>query len=76
MAHMNLKPEWVEQQRQLIANEKFIQFDTAYKPAAQFLVMELAQKNIPFRVINLGAGVTRVTIETDTCPKCKGTGKC
>lgn len=76
MAKLILREEWKELQRRLIANGKFIQHDCIRKDAAQFLVLELSQFNIPFKVINLGAGVTRITTEVDTCPKCKGTGKC
>ena len=42
----------------------------------KWLVTQLAARNISFKVINLGAGVRRVTTETSTCPKCNGTGRC
>jgi len=38
--------------------------------------LQLTSAGVPFKVIQLGAGVNRVTTETDQCPKCHGTGKC
>lgn len=50
--------------------------DNSFNPAIQWLVLELTNRNIPFRVIQLGAGVKRVTTDTEQCPKCHGTGRC
>ena len=50
--------------------------DTSFNPSDQWLILQLTEADIPFRLIQLGAGVKRVTTETDQCPKCHGTGKC
>lgn len=49
---------------------------SSYNPATQWLICRLAARNIPFRLIQIGAGVKQITTETATCPKCHGTGKC
>lgn len=38
---------------------------------ASWLVTKLARLNKPFKIFNLGAGVKRITTDTDTCPCCK-----
>ena len=43
---------------------------------SKWLIAYLASKNISFKVINLGAGVKRITTDTNICPKCNGTGRC
>lgn len=55
---------------------KFKEFTCTNNLSAQFLVLRLTEANIPFRIINLGAGLKKITTETDICPKCKGTGRC
>lgn len=42
----------------------------------KYIVLKLANWKIPFKVINLGCGVTKITTITNTCPKCNGTGSC
>lgn len=44
--------------------------------AVKHLVALMAHANVSFKIINLGAGVKRVTTYTDVCPKCNGTGRC
>ena len=39
------------------------------------LVYELAKRNIGFRIINMGCGVRKITIDTEICPKCGGSGR-
>jgi len=38
---------------------------------ANWLVNKLARLNKPFKIYNLGAGVKRITTDTDVCPCCK-----
>lgn len=45
-----------------------------FNKAAQYLVIKLTEAEIPFRVLNLGVGVKKITTDTTICPKCKGTG--
>jgi hypothetical protein len=76
----HLSPSWCEILQDDIRKygEEHIPFKrtTAIAQAKRYVVLQLAQRNIPFRVINLGCGVTTITTETDTCPKCGGTGRC
>jgi hypothetical protein len=85
---MQINPKWAERMRQNVEAyvdplkrgvgfypEK-IDETISYNPAVQWLICLLAQKNIPFKVVQLGAGVKRVTTDVHTCPKCNGTGRC
>jgi hypothetical protein len=81
-----INTRWIEQMKQEMAEYKQAIFDgTVPKPikvtsqsniCSSWLIGSLANHNIPFKVINLGAGVKQITTETDICPKCHGTGKC
>ena len=42
----------------------------------KWMVIQLTNAGIPFKMINLGAGVVRITTNTEVCPKCGGTGRC
>lgn len=53
-----------------------IDVTTSVNMCIQWLVMELAGAGLPFKLIQLGAGVKRVTTLVDVCSKCNGTGKC
>lgn len=48
-----------------------VDITTKYNNWAQFVILELSDANLPFKVINLGAGVKRITTETEVCPMCK-----
>lgn len=81
---MRINPKWIEsRQREIddfkdvtISGPKVIDVVSNYNPASQWLILNLAKNNISFKVINLGAGVKRITTQTDVCPKCNGTGRC
>jgi len=62
--------------KQAEGNKPIICVNTSFNLAVQWLVLRLTEASIPFRLIQLGAGVKRVTTETDQCPKCHGTGRC
>jgi hypothetical protein len=36
----------------------------------QALIMAMSERGIPFKIYNLGCGVTRITTDTNTCPCC------
>ena len=55
---------------------KAIEHTTGESLIKKIIVIKLANNNIPFKVINLGAGLTKITTETNTGSKCNGTGKC
>ena len=70
--------KWYEEKKRqaltilaLGAASEHIDETISFNKAAQALVVLLSNKNIPFKVFNLGAGVKRITTETDVCPCCK-----
>ena len=78
---MKLNPKWTEARRDEIAvyirdGQPAIDVTSPCNTAIQWLICRLADKNISFKIIQLGAGVKRVTTNTTICPKCNGTGKC
>ena len=83
---VRLNPKWLVAREQEIAayveaksngsELPKIDVTTATNQAIQWLIMRLSKAEIGFKLIQLGAGVKRVTTETDVCPKCNGTGRC
>ncbi len=77
---MRVSSEWTDKRMADLAsyrrNQTPIDVISQYNLAIQWLVAMLAREGVPFRLIQLGAGVKRVTTLTDVCPKCNGTGKC
>lgn len=71
-----LDKEWVIAQKILIANGEFKEWIGSFAPAKQFLIGELSKRGTPYKAIQLGAGVMKITTDVTVCPKCKGTGKC
>ena len=68
---MALNPKWTDGMQVKINAREKIDVTDAYIPAVQFLVSRLASAGIPYKIFQLGAGVKRITTETDTCPCCK-----
>lgn len=75
---MRLKKEWMvsvqmEMDAYLSNNppEKPFVHTTRFNKAAQWLIYELDKRGLKYRVYNLGAGVKKITTETDRCPACK-----
>ncbi len=71
-----LNPKWINEMNAEInatRNDtgKIFERILTYPPSKAWLVTALASYNIPFKVYNLGAGVSRITTDTDTCPCCK-----
>jgi len=83
---MRFNPAWVKEQEEKIAafksaqavgtDVKPIDVTTSMNAVAQFMIHRLSMAGIGFRLIQLGAGVKRVTTDTHVCPKCNGTGRC
>ena len=48
-----------------------IDVTTSFNKAIAWLIEVLSRRNIPFKLYQLGAGVKRVTTDTDCCPMCK-----
>ena len=47
---------------------------TGFNKAAQWYILYLRERNIPFKVNNLGAGVKEIIIQPTRCEYCKGKG--
>lgn len=71
-----INPKWQDAIREQLRTGTFTEIIESFNPAVQWLVKELVRREIPFRVLNLGAGVKKITTKVETCPKCHGTGKC
>ena len=68
---MMINPKWTDKIYKDVNEGKSIDETIMFNKASQWLVTILSNKNIPFKVYNLGAGVKRITTETDICPCCK-----
>ena len=49
---------------------------TSCNVLAKIVVLYLTDAGIPFKVLQMGAGVKKITTDVAICPKCKGLGKC
>ena len=66
-----VNPNWIRFIEKSIENHEKIDKTTSYNKAAQILIKMLVSQDIPFKVYNLGAGIKRITTNTETCPCCK-----
>jgi hypothetical protein len=71
-----LNPDWCKEMKEKIESGQPLTYRTRSIQGLRFIILELNDRNIPFRIINLGAGIKIITTKTDICPKCKGTGRC
>ena len=65
-----INPDWKADMRSLMMQCQPIDVTTSFKAAVQWLVVELSKRGVPYKLHNLGAGVTRLTTDTTTCPCC------
>ena len=66
-----VNPDWKHRIEAKWLREEMIDETVSYNKAAAWLVVYLTQNNTPFKVYNMGAGVKRITTNTDACPCCK-----
>jgi hypothetical protein len=66
-----VNPAWIKQQLTILRETGKLDATTSYNPAIQSLMVHLTNNGKSFKLYNLGAGVKRLTTETDTCPCCK-----
>jgi len=66
-----VSPKWAAEVESKIFQHQPIDVISSSLVATQWLVSKLARLEIPFKIHNLGAGVKRITTDTDTCPYCK-----
>ena len=71
-----ISPEWKHKMLALMDASNDIDEVIEPRMCQQWLIGELARRRMTYQVIELGAGVKRITQKTDICPKCNGTGKC
>jgi hypothetical protein len=67
---MMVDPKWIEKMKHLMDQKLPIDVTLPYQVSANWLVAELSRRNIPFRLQNIGAGVRRLTTDTEHCPFC------
>jgi hypothetical protein len=66
-----INPKFIEAQTKLMQENAPIDVTSTYNQAIQWLIRELALRGRPYKLHQLGAGVKRVTTDTDVCPCCK-----
>lgn len=71
MSKINESCEWCREIQRLIDIGGSIDRTTRQSFAAAWLIKKLSDAGRFFKVYNLGAGVRRITTETDICPCCK-----
>ncbi len=71
MTRQKVNPKWQAERESEILRGVEIDETTSFLPGIQWLVVRLAKLGVPYKLYNLGAGVRRLTTETDTCPCCK-----
>lgn len=72
MSMANVNRKWMESMLKKL-NDDPSNFDeiVTYPPAKKWLVRHLAESGMMFKVHGLGAGVSRITTNTEVCPYCK-----
>jgi len=65
-----LNPEWVAKIESEIFQSQRIDKILDSMVAIKWLVAKLAGCKIPYKIHNLGAGVYRITTNTESCPCC------
>lgn len=75
---LRINPAWKKETEEKIAranprrgDRDHFAITLAWSQSIQWVIMELDQREIPFRVYSLGAGVKKITTDTDCCPCCK-----
>jgi len=66
-----LSNRWKDHMMQRMDQALPIDETTGCNVAIRWLIINLSSRGTPFKLHNLGAGVKRVTTDTDTCPCCK-----
>ena len=68
---VRVNPEWLKSRKEEIREYRSVDVTTTFNKAVQALIILLVEANLPFKLYNLGAGVKRITTETNICPYCK-----
>jgi len=71
MVSRRVNPVWLEETVTSFKTNSTASYTTSFNKAAQALIVRLDKENIPYKLYNLGAGVKKITRQTDICPCCK-----
>lgn len=69
-----LDRKWCWKMQDQIKDKTFKSKIVRHDINAKWLIGHLADRDIPFKIINLGAGVKRIIIAEHICPTCGGKG--
>ena len=64
-------PDWIKDQLAILRETGKLDITSSYNIAIQPLIIHLTNNGKSFKLYNLGAGVKRLTTETNICPCCK-----
>jgi hypothetical protein len=71
-----LRIEWMNEVDKQIDRYKLFgehfNYTLSWIVAKRFLINKLLEKDIPYKIVNCGAGVSCITTNTYVCPLCKG----
>lgn len=70
MPKLIVNPSWMEKMSTLLNRGAKIDEIVSFNKSKQWLIIQLSERCLPFKVYNLGAGVCRITTDTTTCPCC------
>jgi len=68
---LRVNPNWLSEKLHTLDYAGELDVTVSYNKAAQSLIEALSHRNKEFKVYNLGAGVKRITTDTEVCPCCK-----
>ena len=66
-----INPAWQADMNSKILQGEEIDTTETFLPCIQWLIVKLSSVCLPYKLYNLGAGVKRLTTNTDVCPCCK-----
>jgi len=68
---LRVNPNWLSEKLHTLDYTGELDVTVSYNKAAQSLIEALSVRDKMFKVYNLGAGVKRITTDTEVCPCCK-----
>lgn len=69
------KKKWLNEMKNYTPHSDPIELITGITQAKTWFVLQLTEHGIPFALHQLGAGITKITTDTQVCSKCHGTGR-
>jgi hypothetical protein len=68
---LRVNPKWYDKQVETLAETGQLDITESFNGAIKEVIKLLDRRGKPFKLYNLGAGVKRITTDTDKCPCCK-----